>query len=65
MKAFEQANGIAYVHRGEVILFPYGLAPEVLFGDRWVNVTAPERFGDWDSRADRRAWVRNFVEGEA
>jgi hypothetical protein len=60
MRVVEQANGIAYVEGDRAVLFPFGLAPRLVFGTQSVAIDAPERFGSWDASGMRRAYARAF-----
>ena len=60
----EQANGLAYTRGGVTVLFPYGgLNPKLIFGDSLVTILEPERFGTWNTRKERLAFVRRFRNG--
>ncbi len=63
IKFIQQANGHAYRLGSTTLLFPYGLGPACLIGDRWVTIDKPERFGAWGGPAARRAYIRRFVKG--
>ena len=57
----EQANGLAYTRAGVTVLFPYGgLPPKMYFGDSLITILEPERFGTWNTRKERLAFVRRF-----
>jgi hypothetical protein len=62
MKMQEYAAGVAYTHEGTTILFPVGVEPKLLIGDDVVGIFRPERFGEWETSAERRAFVRAFVQ---
>lgn len=61
MQTREYAAGLAYTHDGVTLLFPTGGAPQVLVGDATVPIVRPDRFGEWATAAERRAYVRAFV----
>lgn len=63
MRTIEQSNGVAYQHNGTVILFPYGTGPKALFGNGWATIDEPERFGGWETRAERHQYVLAFIGG--
>lgn len=49
--------GITYYY---TILFPYGLGPKLLIGSNFYTIDKPERFGAWETKKERRAFVRAF-----
>ena len=65
MKYQELAHGVAYTiprTNGDVtIVFPFGLAPQWLFGDTTVRIDDPERFGEWGTSEQRRKYVRTLA----
>lgn len=62
MSAHEYGNGVAYVERGTTVLFPFGTAPQLLLWDAIVTIEQPERYGEWDTAQERRAFVRAFID---
>ena len=60
VRFYEQANGNSYSEHGTRILFPHGVAPQLVWFGQLVRIDRPERFGPWDTQADQRAYVRAF-----
>lgn len=59
----ETANGPAYTYKDTTIVFPEGANPWLLWvGGSRVDIDRPERFGRWTNAADRRAYLRAFVD---
>ena len=63
MRMQELAHGHAYTEGGVTIIFRHGsaLAPQYLFGDTPVTIDAPERYGAWETMAERTQYVRAFI----
>ena len=66
MRVQEQANGIAYTHKGTTILFAYGVGPSLILGDITpVRFVDPHRYGEYDTPAQRAAFMRAFTSEQA
>jgi len=64
MAYMEQANGIARSYAQVWLLFPFGLSPKLIYGNRTVSISDPERFGAWGTSREQCAYVRAFVQGK-
>jgi hypothetical protein len=62
MQIQETANGVAYTRKGTSIVFPYGAEPRISIGGSYDSIERPERFGSWETKAQRRAFVARFFD---